>query len=281
MYRKWYRQGDSLLHEIASTQADPDTLALWYIGQCGFIFKNSATLYIDPILNDLTDTSGNTRRHYPIPYLPGSVQTDYILCTHGHADHLAVETLTAIAASNPAARFIVPGACRTTLTDAGIPESCVISAKAHEEISLPGVTIYPVSAAHPMHTTDESGADTALCYHITMGNIKILHLGDTYLTEQLLEDLQKLPAPHLFLPPINGSDYFRTKRNCIGNLSSIESARLSALLHADLTIPTHFDMIEGNTVDPLNFVRELWGQNPAAKWYIPALGERFIYHVGD
>ena len=121
MYRKWYRQGDSLLHEIASTQADPDTLALWYIGQCGFIFKNSATLYIDPILNDLTDTSGNTRRHYPIPYLPGSVQTDYILCTHGHADHLAVETLTAIAASNPAARFIVPGACRTTLADAGIP----------------------------------------------------------------------------------------------------------------------------------------------------------------
>ena len=117
-------------------------------------------------------------------------------------------------------------------------------------------------------------------YYITMGNVRILHLGDTYLTNQLLEDLQKLPTPHLFLPPINGSDYFRTKRNCIGNLSSIEAARLSVLLHADLTIPTHFDMIEGNTVDPLNFVRELWSENPAAKWHIPALGERFIYHVG-
>ena len=105
MYRKWYHQGESLLHEIESTQTDSVTLALWYIGPCGFIFKNSITLYIDPVLNDLTDISGNTRRHYPAPYLPGSVKADYILCTHGHADHLAIETLTGIAASNP---FPVP-----------------------------------------------------------------------------------------------------------------------------------------------------------------------------
>lgn len=281
MQRKWYRQGSSLLNEIEKSNFDNNTLALWYIGQCGFVFKNSVTVYIDPVLNDLTDESGCTRRFYPAPFSPDRVKADYILCTHGHADHLALETLTAIASSNPDTKFIVPGACCPALLEAGICRDRIITAYAHQRLTLPGISICPVSAAHPVHTTDASGADTALCYHITMGNIKLLHLGDTYLTDQLLEDLQALPQPHLFFPPINGSDYFRTKRNCIGNLAPIEAARLSVLLHTDLTIPTHFDMIMGNTVDPLSFVRDLLDENPAAKWHLPALGERFIYTRPD
>ena len=52
---------------------------------------------------------------------------------------------------------------------------------------------------------------------------------------------------------------------------------MACILKADLTIPTHFDMIEGNTIDPLIFAGELMEQNPAARWHIPALGERVLY----
>lgn len=279
MKRKWYRQGSPLLLEIETADFDRNTLGIWYLGQCGFVYKNEVTVYIDPVLNDLTDESGCSRRLYPSPFHPSQVRADYVLCTHGHIDHLAVETLSAIAGSDPHTRFIVPGGCRSLLTKSGIAEERILSARDRQAIHLPGLTVTPVSAAHPVHETDEGGEDLALCYHLGMGNVSALHLGDTYLTDRLLEELQALPAPHLFFPPINGGDYFRTRRNCIGNLSPIEAATLAALLRADLTIPTHFDMVEGNTVDPLVFVRELWEKNPAAKWHIPALGELFVYAV--
>lgn len=278
--RIWYRKGSELTEEIADTKVLKGALALWNLGQCGFVWKEQVTVYIDPVLNDMTDDAGVSKRLYPAPFSPDMVRGDYVLCTHGHKDHLAVETLTQIASADSHTKFIIPGAWEKTLTEAGIERERIVTARAGRKIKMPGITIVPVCAAHPVYMTDEDGQDTALCYHVKMGEINLLHLGDTYLTDSLLEDLERLPAPHLFFPPINGGDYFRTKRNCIGNISYVEAASLACILKADLTIPTHYDMIEGNTIDPLIFAGELMEQNPAAKWHIPALGERFVYLKG-
>ena len=70
MQKTWYRQGADLLKEIHDTKLSDDTLAFWYLGQCGFVFKKSATVYIDPVLNDITDETGKTRRLYPSPFSP-------------------------------------------------------------------------------------------------------------------------------------------------------------------------------------------------------------------
>lgn len=274
MQRKWYRRGRQLLDEIKSTHVSEQQLAVWYLGQCGFAFRNKATVYIDPVLNDLLDADGNTKRYYPIPFEPASVQADFVVCTHNHADHLAVKTLQGIAQGDTHTQFIIPASHRAVLAQAGIPQSRILPIHDGETIFLPDFTVSAISAAHPVHQKD-----TACCFHLKMGEIHITHLGDTYLTSQLLSDLQRIPLTHLFFPPINGSDYFRTQRNCIGNLNMLEAARLADMLHADMTIPTHFDMVHGNTADPLQFARELWNINPAAKWHIPALGERFIYHL--
>ncbi|MGN1031256.1 MAG: MBL fold metallo-hydrolase, partial [Butyricicoccaceae bacterium] len=235
------------------------------------------TVYIDPVLNGMPDEDGCERRLYPIPFKPDTVRADYLICTHGHSDHLAMQTVTAAAAADPHLKLIVPRGCVPLLKDSRIAPERIIPADAGKMMELPGLTVRPVSAAHPVHQTDEAGADLALCYSLRMGQTELLHLGDTYLTGQLLHDLQALPAPHLFFPPINGSDYFRTARDCIGNLEPLEAARLAAMLHADLSIPTHFDLVQGNTMDPLRFAQALWQENPAAKWHIPALGERFLY----
>lgn len=276
--RKWNKQGEDLLKEIKNTSTAADEVAVWHLGQCGFVYKNQETVvYIDPLLNDLAEDS-ETRRWYRWPFEPEQVEADYIICTHGHADHLAIDTLTGIAKGDSHTRFVIPGAYKQLLLENGISEDRIICLKAHEKTELPGFTVYPVSAAHPVHEVDENGYDTALCYYMTMGDVSLLHMGDTYLTDPLFEDLKTLPPIDLFFPPINGSDYFRTARNCIGNMDMLESATLAAkILHADMTIPTHYDMVMDNTVDPLRFVQLLWELDPAAKVHITALGERFLY----
>ena len=276
MPRGWYKQGPALLKEIASACPRDGEVAVWYLGQCGFVLKSAAaTVYIDAVLNDLTNADGSTRRHYPPPFDPDAVRADYFLCTHGHRDHMALPTLAAAARSCPQARFIVPAGCRPALEQAGVPAQRIVPAFAGRELALPGLTVRPVSAAHPVHLPDKDPA-AALCLGLCMDGVELLHLGDTYLTGPLLQGLQALPAPRLLFVPVNGSDYFRTARGCIGNLNALDAARLAVLLHADMSIPTHFDMVAGNTADPLLFARALWQADPTAKWHIPALGERML-----
>ena len=66
----WHRSGQALLNEISSTRLPASQLAVWSIGQCGFIFKYEDTVVcIDPVLSDLTGPSGS-RRCYPAPFAP-------------------------------------------------------------------------------------------------------------------------------------------------------------------------------------------------------------------
>ena len=101
----WHRSGTALLDEIAATHLPASQLAVWYIGQCGFIFKCGETTFcIDPVLSDQTGPNGS-RRRYPAPFAPEQLQADFVLCTHGHADHMAKDTLRRL---DPAARFALP-----------------------------------------------------------------------------------------------------------------------------------------------------------------------------
>ena len=68
--RTWYRQGSELAEEIADTKVPKGTLAFWNLGQCGFVWKEQVTVYIDPVLNDIRDEQGSSRRLYPAPFSP-------------------------------------------------------------------------------------------------------------------------------------------------------------------------------------------------------------------
>ena len=73
----WHRSGTALLDEIAATHLPASQLAVWYIGQCGFLFKCGETTFcIDPVLSDLTGPNGS-RRCYPAPFAPGQGKDGY------------------------------------------------------------------------------------------------------------------------------------------------------------------------------------------------------------
>lgn len=277
MMQSWYRSGAALLSEIQGTCLGEDALALWFLGQCGYVLKyRSTTILIDPVLNDLTAPDGSSRRHYPAPFAPDALEPDFVLCTHAHADHMAPPTLRAIARRYPKAKFLLPEGCAALGADLGMQELLTML-PGQMRVLTDALSVTALSAAHPVHIREKGNPAMALGYCLTLGDIRLVHLGDTYLTEELLHDLDSMEPPHVFLVPINGSDRFRDMRSCIGNMEAEEAAKLAARLGADLTMPTHFDMVFDNTVDPLRFAAELRRIRPSAKWHIPALGERIVY----
>ncbi|MFB6095772.1 MAG: MBL fold metallo-hydrolase [Haloferacaceae archaeon] len=73
----------------AVEDADPDGVAIWYLGCNGFVLKGSAgtTVFVDPYLG-LGDPP-RTVRMVPVPFDPTDVAAaDGVLATHEHSDHV-------------------------------------------------------------------------------------------------------------------------------------------------------------------------------------------------
>jgi len=73
----------------AVRDADPDGVAVWYLGCNGFVLKSSGgtTLCIDPYLG--IGDPPRTVRMIPVPFEPGELGTvDAVLATHEHIDHV-------------------------------------------------------------------------------------------------------------------------------------------------------------------------------------------------
>ena len=169
----WHRSGQALLNEISSTRLPASQLAVWSIGQCGFIFKYEDTVVcIDPVLSDLTGPSGS-RRCYPAPFAPEALRADLVLCTHGHADHMAKDTLRGLA-RHPAARFVLPAGCSALAAEYGIPADRITTVQEGSILPLGGVTVRAFSAAHPEHILDAGDPGMALGYQLTFGGFTVV-----------------------------------------------------------------------------------------------------------
>lgn len=280
MTPNWNKKGNDLLHEISCTQIPGSCIAIWYLGQMGILAKTpDLTICFDPVLNDLFDPQGNSRRCYHQPFSAESLTgIHYVVCSHNHADHLNLETLLPLYQANPTARFIVPAPEVSSLTGCGIPDSSVIGAIQNSIIPLSdGSCIYPIAAAHEVYTADEQGRQKNLGYIWETPDIHVYHAGDTVVTNQLIADVCSHAPIHLACIPINGIDTQRRNQGIIGNMDCRDAAYFSSQIQADLTIPLHYDMVMNNTENPLIFASYMQSMYSGSKYHIMQLGERLLY----
>ena len=123
---------------------------------------------------------------------------------------------------------------------------------------------------------DKEGGSLTLGYQISLGSRKIFHSGDTVVTRELIQKLQKAQGIDAAMLPINGRDLERNEQDIVGNMNSREACWFASEIKADLTIPLHYDMIGGNEENPLVFADYMERYYPEKKYHIFRLGERYI-----
>jgi L-ascorbate metabolism protein UlaG (beta-lactamase superfamily) len=277
---RWYKSGEPLLEEIEATRTETGRAALWFMGQHGFVVKiGGKTIYIDVILNDLQDEKGASMRRYPPPFGPDAPRSpDYYFATHNHCDHLNLDTILPLAKKNSQTRFIVPRAHSRILEDAGIEKERIYGTNEGEELELPGgISVHPLAAAHSDYEQNREGSYLSLGYLIRGGGLSLFHSGDTWATPRLVSSLKALSPIDIALLPINGTDWERTAAGIVGNMGALDAVKLARAVEADLVIPSHYDMMPGNSENPARFTEFLYELCPQKRFHICALGERFIY----
>lgn len=256
-------------------------IALFYLGQEGFLFKNKNThILIDPYLSDYVDKNCNSDnvkwiRNYPAPIQAEELDfIDYILCTHTHYDHTDPYTLKKLAKTNPNAIFIVPAFAIDLIASYGISSDKIIGAIAGTTIHCGDCEIYPVPSAHEELHKDQNGNYMELGYKLVFDEISIYHGGDCCLYDGLSDSLKNID---IMMLPINGRSYYRLKNDIIGNMTIEEAVILAKECNADMLVPMHYDLYNVNCVNPAAFVDYLYTNNPTQKFHMFVPGERFIY----
>jgi L-ascorbate metabolism protein UlaG (beta-lactamase superfamily) len=222
------------------------------LGQSGCrLGFQGCVVYVDPYLSNSVQRldAPDLERLIPVPALPESIiDADWVLLTHEHIDHCDPDTLPVLARASENARFMGPAPVLDLLREWGIAgERLSLAAEAWADLAT-GLQVHAVPAAHPAHERDPNGRSRYVGYVIGSNGSRLYLAGDTGVTEQLIECLQRLKPINCAFLPVNEQNFFRARRGIIGNMSVREAFQLADELGVKVVIPMHWDMFAANSV---------------------------------
>jgi L-ascorbate metabolism protein UlaG (beta-lactamase superfamily) len=275
-----------LINRIEQLSVPPGQLALWSLGQSGFVVKGGSTIaYIDPYLSDSGAAVGAPRR-FPIPIDPARVQhADIVFATHEHLDHADGPTLGPLLAASPQAHLITSPQGREVALQADVPAARIIVPRIGERKAVAGLEYVAIPAAHgasarlgPRYLYEEDGEGHArwMGFLIACNGVTLYHSGDTVLIPEIFTALSDQRIDIAILP-INGRDYFREQKEIVGNLWPGEAVELAAALQAKILIGCHNDLFAGNRVNPGMLFDELDRRAPWQRCHLLQPGELYLY----
>ncbi len=244
----------TFLADFARPAEGADELAIWWLGQSGFLVRHGGSLLLlDPYLSDsltqkyaATDKP-HTRMTARVIAPEALTGLSVVASSHNHTDHLDADTLGPIFTNNPGAQFVIPEANREFVAlRLGCEEGWPIGLDDGQIATVAGWTFTGIAAAHNERQTDSAGRHHFLGYVIRRGPWALYHSGDTLLYPGLADTLAEQAVDVAFVP-VNGN---RPERRVAGNLDGREAAQLAFEIGARLAIPHHFEMFEFNTADP-------------------------------
>jgi L-ascorbate metabolism protein UlaG (beta-lactamase superfamily) len=277
--REWEVVGIDLIGRIDALEVGEHSLAFWGLGQVGVAIKGpGGVIYVDPYLTDSDGAGGSLPRTFPPPLSPAEVtNAAVVLLTHVHIDHTDPDTVLPLSGASPEARFVASFTSSDALVEAGLDEDRIFVPEVGEPVEVARARVTALPSSHTELEHDPERGYPYLGYVIEWNGVTVYHAGDTVVYDGLIETLSAWDIDIAFVP-INGRDYFRTERGIVGNADLRETAELTETLDIGLIVPTHYDLIEGNTVDPGHFVSHLYSLNPMRPQKLLRPGE-LLYFV--
>ena len=259
----------NLMREIRDFSVPRNAVAVWWLGQNGYIFKSPGGLVVSTDLY-LTNSCAlayagagiNLDRRVPVLIQPEELDVDVFTCTHNHLDHTDPETIGRL--RNRSAQFVGPHPSCGIFREKGIESGRIVPAWPDCHMEFGDVAIHGTFA---LPTDDTDLNHMGFVFEFGKGP-RIWVTGDTDYSE-LLGSAAK-HKPDLMIACINGG---------FNNLSHYEAARVAALVKPKAAIPCHYDMFPDNAVDPEQFRASLITQAPDVRYQKLEHGKAFVYSL--
>ena len=267
----------------ADSLGAPETgCALWWLGQAGFLIEiGGLRIIIDAYLSDSLAEKyrGKKFPHIRMTQAPVAARDlkniDWVLCTHGHTDHMDPGTIPDLMAANPNARVVVPTSQVGRAIERGVPADRMVSVNDGDRLDLGGVELFATPAAHETLNRDAEGNALFLGYALRGSGVTLWHSGDTIPFDGLVEAVAPLFID-IALLPVNGRDAVRAGNGVPGNLTLQEAVALSDRIGAGAMLGHHLDLFDFNTLDREEGVAWLAANVPDQSRTLVELGQRYM-----
>jgi len=236
----------------AVEDADPDGLAIWYLGCNGFIVKSSggSIVYIDPYLG--IGNPPRTVRMIPVPFDPDDVrEADAVLGTHEHTDHVDGPSQAPILAGTGANYYTTDSGHEVIHDEAWLDEWAVTDDQLHEVEAGDTITVGDITIH--VEPANDPDADHPVSYVFEHDAGTFFHGGDARpgefeaVGEAYDIDIGVLAFGSVgLIPDKETGEPRRTKWYSDENMI-VEAANE---LQLDTLVPSHWDMWKGLTSDP-------------------------------
>ncbi|MBL8228972.1 MAG: MBL fold metallo-hydrolase [Bryobacterales bacterium] len=256
----------SLMQEIREYPVPRNAVALWWLGQSGYIFKThegtltSVDMYLTDSCNGLAPGMDLTRK-VPVLIPPEELDVDIYTCTHNHQDHTDPWTIRGLR-NKDAGHFVGPHPTCEIYRAENIESGRIVPTWPQNVVELKDVKITGTFAL----PTDDTDLNHMGYVYEFGGGPKIYVTGDTDMSELLFSaEKQK---PDIVITVINGG---------FNNLSHWEAAEVCGRIKPKLAIPCHYDMFPDNSVDPKQFRATLGLRAPGVTYQELLHGKPYLF----
>ena len=244
--------GDWLPRAVAD--ADPDGLAIWYLGCNGFVLKTAGgtTVFVDPYLG--TGDPPRTVRMIPVPFAPDDVaDADAVLATHEHTDHTHGPSQGPILERTGADFYAPDDSLAVAFDDEAWLDSYDISEDQFTEVAE-GDSLDIGEFTVDVVETQDADSTHPVGYMVQHESGTIFHAGDSKPADNFADlgeaydiDLGILAFGAIGnIPDKETREPVRTKWYATEN----ETIKSASDLQLDRLLPSHWDMWKGMTADP-------------------------------